>query len=382
MMTKDHAVREGDEPPEKEDDSVPKEEQPSEQPSMKYAKIAVVSIAALIVGILIGQVALPGLGIGLIALPSEGGEGPVAGSETLDMAALQVKIESYLNENVLGPQGYEGKVIGINDYDADFYDVGVEIMQNGQSMAKQNIFLTKSGNALSGTVFFLDEPIPQPEPTPEPQPTPQPSELQKSERPVVELFIMSYCPYGLQAQKALLPAWDLLGEKADISIKFVDYIMHGWKEIEENNVQYCIQENEPEKYVEFAKCFAVTDDSVGCREQVGIDEAQLTNCIAAADQQFGITAAFEDEASWLSGRYPVYSVHAGLNDQYGVGGSPSLIINGVSIPFSNRSPEGVKQAICNAFIDAPEECDEVLSSDQASPGIGGGTGAATAAECS
>lgn len=39
-----------------------------------------------------------------------------------------------------------------------------------------------------------------------------------------------------------------------------------------------------------------------------------------------------------------------------------------------RSPEAFKQAICQAFITPPEECNQTLSTEIASPGIGPLTG--------
>lgn len=67
-----------------------------------------------------------------------------------------------------------------------------------------------------------------------------PTAAVKSDKPTVELFVMSYCPYGTQMEKALIPAKELLGDKANISIKFVAYTMHGAKETQENTRQYCI----------------------------------------------------------------------------------------------------------------------------------------------
>ena len=36
---------------------------------------------------------------------------------------------------------------------------------------------------------------------------PPPANIPKSQRPKVELFVMSYCPFGLQMEKAYAPAW-------------------------------------------------------------------------------------------------------------------------------------------------------------------------------
>lgn len=137
------------------------------------AKVAVIAVVALFVGILIGQFALPVNPTGLVSLPGEGGE------ETVDMDALKAKVEAYLNENILGPQGVEGKILSIEPYNDEFYTMKVNILRDGESLAVDNIFLSKSGNALSGTVTFLDEEVEpiQIDTTPQPTPTPQESVL-------------------------------------------------------------------------------------------------------------------------------------------------------------------------------------------------------------
>src|SRR3989338_8353212 len=79
-------------------------------------------------------------------------------------------------------------------------------------------------------------------------PSTPPANIPKSDRPKVELFVMADCPYGLQMEKAYIPAWDLLKKKADIDVKFVSYAMHGKKEVDENTRQYCIQKEQDGKY--------------------------------------------------------------------------------------------------------------------------------------
>jgi hypothetical protein len=191
----------------------------------------------------------------------------------------------------------------------------------------------------------------------------------KTDRPKVELFIMTYCPYGLQMQKAYYPVYELLGKTADFEVKFVDYIMHEKLEIDENTRQYCIQKEQSAKYLAYMKCFTAKDDYKTCLKQAGVNESQMNKCVTGADKEFGITNAYNDQSSWLSGRYPIYPVHEDLNEVYGVLGSPTLVINGVQIDVS-RSPEAVKQAVCAAYNNAPDECNKVLDTNSMSPGFG------------
>lgn len=210
---------------------------------------------------------------------------------------------------------------------------------------------------------------------------PAPANIPKSNKPIVEVFVMSYCPFGLQMEKAVLPAWELLKNKADISIKFVSYAMHGLKEVEENTRQYCIATEQADKYIAYLKCFTGKDDFASCLKEAKVSESKMNACVSATDKKFGTIVKYNDQSTWLSGRYPVYPVHADLNTKYGVQGSPTLIINGVEASVG-RTPEAVKQAICAAFNSAPSECGTTLSAASPVAGFGTGTGAATGgAEC-
>lgn len=215
-----------------------------------------------------------------------------------------------------------------------------------------------------------------PAPTQAAQPSlPAPPEVPKSATPEVELFVMSECPFGLQMEKAMIPVANLLGDKADIDVKWVSYAMHEMSEIEENTRQYCIQEEQEDKYWEYLECYVQSTNGEACQQQVGIDAAMLERCVASANEEFGIMDSYEDQSSWLSGRFPQYNVHKDLNEQYGVQGSPTLVINGEAVQVS-RSAETVKQAICNAFDNPPAECEQKLNmnAEQAGPGpLGVGT---------
>lgn len=185
---------------------------------------------------------------------------------------------------------------------------------------------------------------------------------EKRDRPDVKLFVMSYCPFGLQAQKTILPVYNLLKDKADIGIYFVYYIMHEKIEIDENLRQYCIQQDNKDKYFKYLECFTGEQNATKCLAQAGIDVNKTNSCISQTDQQFKVTESYNNKSTWLSGRYPLFDVHKDLNEKYGVGGSPTLIINDKD-SSAERTPEGYKKAICEAFNVAPEECNQVLSGD-------------------
>ncbi|MEO0169501.1 MAG: hypothetical protein ABIL42_04710, partial [candidate division WOR-3 bacterium] len=56
----------------------------------------------------------------------------------------------------------------------------------------------------------------------------------------------------------------LLGDKADISVHFVNYIMHGEKEVWENLRQYCIQKEQKDKFYDYMLCFVQSGDYEKC----------------------------------------------------------------------------------------------------------------------
>ncbi len=214
-------------------------------------------------------------------------------------------------------------------------------------------------------------------------------ELPQTERPDVKLFVMSYCPYGLQAQKAFLPAWELLKENTEMGIYFVDYIMHEKKEVDENLTQYCIQKEQRDKIISYLDCFVQAGEGELCLAQVGVDLAALDACRQNTDQEFGVTESYENEDQWLNGRYPRFLVHSDLNEQFGVKGSPTLVINGTEVvsnadqcpadgncfvdPNFVRTPESFKNVVCGAFVEAPEECEQELSDEAPTPSFGGGS---------
>jgi hypothetical protein len=191
----------------------------------------------------------------------------------------------------------------------------------------------------------------------------QVNNIEKREKPDVKLFVMSYCPYGLQMEKALLPVWKLLKEKAEIGIYFVDYIMHKRIEMEENLRQYCIQKEEKDKFISYLECFVKDGDFEKCLKEANIDLAKLENCQKITDKEFKISENWKDEG------YPPFNVHRDLNEKYNVQGSPTLVINDKVVNV-NRSPEKVKQIICSAFLTPPPECNQTLSDEVFSPGFG------------
>ena len=195
------------------------------------------------------------------------------------------------------------------------------------------------------------------------------TEVPKSDKPDVKIFVMSYCPYGLQAEKMMLPVYNLLKDKIDIGIYFVYYAMHGKQELDENLRQYCMQNEDQSQYLDYLSCFIQGGNSSNCLTEAGINLANLASCISATDATYSISGQYNDQSTWLNGKYPVFDVQKDLNDLYGVTGSPTIIINGKKVSVSPRTPENFKQVICSAFNSSPEECSQALSTEVPSTGF-------------
>jgi hypothetical protein len=281
---------------------------------------------------------------------------------------------SYINENFPAVNN-SASLVEVTD-EGDVYKIHLKIiLESGEY--EYDSYITKDGKYLFPDGYKIEEEIAGEEPSGEETTT----EVPTQDRPDVKLFVMSYCPYGLQAQKMFLPVYDLLKDKTDMGIYFVDYIMHDKKEIDENLNQYCIQEEEKGKYSDYLSCFVEDGDFEGCLSQAGIDQGKLTACVSATDEQFKVTSLYNDQSTWLNGAYPLFNVQSDLNDQYGVSGSPTVVINDQIVTVSPRSPENFKEIICQAFNSAPEECSQALSEDVPSYGFGGGTGSSSGGSC-
>ncbi len=193
----------------------------------------------------------------------------------------------------------------------------------------------------------------------------------KSDKPTVELFVMSYCPYGTQVEKGMLPVLEALGNKISFELKFCSYAMHGQKELAENLNQYCIQKEQPEKLNSYLQCFLEASDSTGCLTKAGVKTSQLNACVTKTNKQFKVYDNFNNKVDY-QGSYPGFAVQKTDNEKYSIGGSPTLIINGEEIS-SNRDSASLLKTICSAFNTPPKECETVLSSASPAPGFGSGT---------
>ena len=280
------------------------------------------------------------------------------------------KTIDFINQNLL--QGQETATLEDVEESNGLYNLKLSI--SGQEM---DSYVTKDGKLLFPQAINLDE-------TPEISYEEETTEVEKSDTPVVELFVMSHCPYGTQMEKGILPVVTELGDKIDSELKFVNYAMHPTQgEVEEQLNQYCIQRDYNDKFIEYLGKFLENGDGEEALIAVGLTETDISGCIEETDEEFDVIANLEDESSWASGRFPRFLIHDADNQKYGVQGSPTLVINGQQAQ-SGRDAQSILNTICGAFTDEPEECNtDMTSFGNPAPGFGFDTqgGSATAAGC-
>jgi hypothetical protein len=240
-------------------------------------------------------------------------------------------------------------------------------------------YLTKDGKYLFPQVIEMKET--ETENTEETTPTVSVEsceDMTKTDNPMLEAYVVSMCPYGLQMQRAMADAVIKVPELASyIKVRYIGSVsentitsMHGEDEATENFRQICIREEQPSKYWNYVSCQIKAGDSKGCETQTGIDSSKLSACMA--DTNRGVAYAKED---------------FNLNSQYGVTGSPTLMMADSRIyesSFGGRSSDAIKEIVCCASTTEPGFCSQTLNTSSAASSYSenySGSGATTSASC-
>ncbi|MCK4525587.1 MAG: hypothetical protein KAU07_04055 [Candidatus Andersenbacteria bacterium] len=284
--------------------------------------------------------------------------------ETFNLETVKTETEKFINEILIGDNG-DKITIKESSEESGLYKV-VVTTSNGQDV---ETYVTKDGKLFFDRVMNIEEITKESKATSDE--TPQDQEVSKNDKPIVEIFVMSHCPYGTQIEKGILPVLETLGDKIDFELKFCDYAMHSKKELDEQLRQHCIKTEEPAKFISYLQCFLEADRSDECLKTTKINAYKLNACVSATDKKYKVTENFNNKDTW-KGNYPTFNLYKEDVDKYSVGGSPALVINGTTVK-SGRDPASLLATICSGFNNPPEECSAELSSDTPSPGFGFGT---------
>ncbi|MDD4902400.1 MAG: hypothetical protein PHE24_04650 [Patescibacteria group bacterium] len=310
----------------------------------------------------------------------------------------KAQITDYINNQLLADAPYKATINSISDIS------GVYKLSIGVNDQQIDAYMTRDASLFFTQIYDMKKKPAAASSTAANTPAETTQEVNtKTAKPTVELFVMSSCPYGTQIEKGILPVAATLGKKIDFAIKFCDYAMHGEKELKEEMNQYCIQQNEPAKFAAYLNCYLADGKtaadfetdlqkkgeaqsksadilakwakvSADCVAKVKINKGKIATCVAATDKKFNVMSGFADQSSWINGQFPQFNIFKDDNTKYGVGGSPTLVINGETISTARDSASLLK-TICSAFTTAPAECQAQLSSETPAPGFGTATAA-------
>ena len=257
------------------------------------------------------------------------------------------KVMSYIKNNLIR-EGMDAELVSISDVKG-VYIIKIEI--DGEEVES---YMTKDAG-----LFFIQgmdmtkerERAPEREPT-----TPASPDIPKQDKPKVELFVMSFCPYGNRAEDTMYPVYELLKDKVDLKVHYIVNVqgntissLHGQPETDQNIREVCVKRDYGMDA--FWKFMTYVNENCG----------RDGSCWEDAAKEAGADAAKVKECFDKDG-FELMRAEAGATRQAGASGSPTMLINGVksSSVYQYGNPELYKQTICSAFNEPPEECSETL----------------------
>lgn len=205
--------------------------------------------------------------------------------------------------------------------------------------------------------------------------------LGESDKPKIDFFVMSFCPYGIQAETGILEALELLGNEVDYKpwfivsstkensdrCKLIDNLyycsLHGPRELEENIRQLCIYEDQEDKFLGYIteikdqyNAGLLNSDNIDSEwesiaQKTGVDIASVKECY---NDENRVSQMLDDQIA--------------VSTYMKVSGSPTIYVDGV-LASDGRSGEYYKTTLCNGFSSSekPDVCDVSLGESTSTP---------------
>jgi len=210
------------------------------------------------------------------------------------------------------------------------------------------------------------------------QPAKTCEDLVKTDKPQLDAFVVSQCPYGLQMQRVLADVVKSAPALAEnIKVRYLGSVangkitsMHGDAEAQENLKQICIREEQASKYWSYVSCYMKAGKTDECLTSTGIDKSKLSQCSTNAER--GLAYAKED---------------FDLSTKHGITGSPGLVQNNEKVSesdFGGRTAESLKTLICCGSNTKPSACSKTLNTASAASSFSEtyeGSGSNSSANC-
>jgi len=281
------------------------------------------------------------------------GKSPLFSSQSTGTADAQIAIQ-YIRSNLLG-QGDTIQLLNVTE-ESGVFRIST---QYTSSQGQQNIdvFMTKDAKLLFPTSYSLGTGS-NLVATPTQPAAKNCSDVSKQAAPLLEAFVVSYCPYGTQMQTILGTIVSKVPDlTSSIKVRYIGDIsngtiqsMHGPAEAAENLRQICVREEQPDLYWKYVTCFVNSRDTASCQASAGVNSSVLNMC--TSDPSRGLKYAQEDFA---------------FADAKGISASPTLVLNGNIVnefDFGGRNPEAIKSLLCCGFNTQPAACNVTLNSGQ------------------
>lgn len=268
---------------------------------------------------------------------------------------------SYINKELL-PSGTKASLEEVTT-EHDLYKIKMTIKGK-----EQTSYVTKDGKVLfPQKITMVTTSSTSSKATSSDQTQNSKKEIPKKETAKVELFVMSFCPYGNKAEQTMEPVYELLGDKVDWNIHYIVSekngkfsSLHGQPEVDQDARELCVLKNQgTKKWFEFANYVNENCGSEGkCWKEAAkendLDPEKISSCAEENGDKM-----LKEEAQ--------------ISNKKGASGSPTLFINGTESEtvYEYGKPNTYKETICSAFEESPSECNEELSSSENSTNAGG-----------
>lgn len=232
----------------------------------------------------------------------------------------------------------------------------MKLMVSGREI---DSYVTKDGKLFFPQAIKVDEMNALAADTPEPE---VPQAAVKSDKPKVDLYVMSFCPFGNKAEETMYPVYKLLKDKVEWNVHYIVSVsgttvnsLHGKPEADQNIREVCVKENYD--LDAFWKFVSFVNNNCGSNgacwkeaaKDAGADASVIETCVAKKGLEY-------------------MKAEADASTKAGAQGSPTLLINGQqsSVAYQYGNSAAYQKAICDAFNTPPTECSEVLEAGAAS----------------
>lgn len=281
---------------------------------------------------------------------------PKINIKALSPEKVAAKAMDYINKNVVA-QGISASLMSV-EKESGVYKIHIKVGEQ-----EYDSYITQDGKYLFPIVYDMSAASGKETESQNEQKKATCEDLKKADKALLEAFVVSQCPYGLQMQRILYEVVKNIPSLAEnIKVRYIGSVegdkitsMHGDAEAQENLRQICIREEQSDKYWNYIACNIKKGDVESCLTSANVNTTQLNTCMI--DKTKGLKYAEAD---------------FNLQDKYKVSGSPTLLLNGAQVSefdFGGRTAEALKTLLCCGFSSTLDLCSQKLTEDSAATGF-------------